>query len=691
LTPNAASDTVHPHVGRATGAESNRRVQEEPMHRVSRRWFGLAALAVVLSLVLPALAGVAAAQEDANVLRVHHLSYPDVVDPQKSSFTAEIDILQLAYEGLTRLDTELATVPGAAESWTYNDDATQITFTLRPDLTYSDGSPLTAENFRYAIERTCDPVTAGEYQYLLFEVVGCAEFAALGTDADGNPVEYTDQEYDDAKAALGATAVDDLTLRIDLTNPAPYFHTIASLWPFFPVKAEIVAEDPDNWWQEAENHIGNGPFAVTGIDQDQRWTFAANDAYWQGRPRLDGIEYRYVDDSAVALAAYQAGDLDIVQLQADQITEVQNDPELAEAYLAYPQAAIQYLAMALDQEPFNDKKVREAFAYAIDRETLCADLRSGDCLPTLSFMPAGLPGAIETEQYAFDPDAARQALAESSYGGPEGLPEIKLFYNSDYEERGTQSEWIAGQIRDILGVELTIEPMEGASLTALRKDPATHPQLLYFGSWYQDYPDPQNWLSAVWTCDSSLNTVGYCNEEFDALTEQGDTTIDAAARLGFYEQAGQILVDDLPAVFMLNPSGIFVVNPAVTGYTPTPNEVEWPGSASSLMTIGFGEPAEAALPADAAVGAAGTPAEAEQAVAAPADALDADGDGLEDSIELELGTDAADTDTDDDGATDGDEWYVHATGTRNPDTDGDGVLDGDEVANGTDPNDPNSL
>ena len=114
--------------------------------------------------MMPALATSTMAQDDANVLRVHHLSYPDVVDPQKSSFTNEIDILQLVYEGLTRLDTNQETVPAAAESWEYNDDATQITFHLRPDLKYSDGSPLTAENFRYAVERTCDPKTAGEYQ-----------------------------------------------------------------------------------------------------------------------------------------------------------------------------------------------------------------------------------------------------------------------------------------------------------------------------------------------------------------------------------------------------------------------------------------------------------------------------------------------------------------------------------------------
>src|SRR5215212_6500384 len=441
------------------------------MHRVPRFWSSLAALAVVFTLVMPALTTSTMAQEDANVLRVHHLSYPDVVDPQKSSTTPEIDILQLVYEGLTRLDTNQDTVPAAAESWEYNDDATQITFHLRPDLTYSDGSPLTAENFRYAVERTCDPKTAGEYQYLLFEIKGCTEFAGLATDPDGNPKEYT----------------------------------TAALWPFFPVKKEIAEKDPDNWWKRAENHIGNGPFTVTDVAEDQEWKFAANDNYWQGRPRLDGIEYRYVDEAAVALQAYRAGDLDIGQLQSDQIAEVNGDPELSPAFVTYPQAGTQFLAMNLAQEPFQDKKVREAFAYAVDRETLCAEVRSGDCLPTVSFIPAGLPGAIETDQYAFDPEAAKQALAESSYGGPDKLPEIKLYYNSDYEERGQQSEWIAGEIRDILGITLKIEPMEGAALTALRKDPKTHPQLLYFGSWYQDYPDPQNWYGVFWTCDSSLN------------------------------------------------------------------------------------------------------------------------------------------------------------------------------------------
>jgi oligopeptide transport system substrate-binding protein len=556
------------------------------MSPVSRRWARFAAIFAVIALIVPIVTMGTAAQEGGKVLRVMQDTYPDVVDPQKSSYAVEIAVLALAYEGLTRLDTNQETVPAAAESWEYNDDATQITFHLREGLMYSDGTPLTAENFRYAVERTCDPVTAGEYQSILFEIVGCAEFAGLGTDEDGNAVEYTEEDYEAARSALGATVLDDLTLQLDLTNPAPYYHTVAYTWVFYPVKPEIVAADPDNWWQTAENHIGNGPFVVTGIDEDQRWTFAANENYWQGRPLLDGIEYQYIEDAAIALEAYRTGDLDITQIEAPQIPEVDADPTLSEQFLSYPLGATYNLTMNLTQEPFTDQKVREAFSYAIDRETLCAVVRSGNCAPTLTWIPPGVAGAIESDAFGYDPDAAVQALAESSYGGPEGLPEITLAVNSDISGRVEEAEWIGGQIRDVLGVEVAIEPIDGTTQIALRKDVTTHPQLLYFGGWIQDYPDPQNWLSVYWTCDSTFaQRVGYCNEEFDALTDQGDTTVDPEERIAFYEQAGEILVQDVPGPFLFNDIGNFLVSPNVTGYTPTATEVQWPGQMSSLMTL----------------------------------------------------------------------------------------------------------
>jgi oligopeptide transport system substrate-binding protein len=556
------------------------------MRRTSVRWFHLAMVAALLALGIPWLATGTAAQEGDKVLRVQHAFYPDVVDPQKSSFTNEIDIMALVYEGLTRLDTNQETVPAAAESWEYNEDATQITFHLREGLKYSDGSPLAAENFRYAVERTCDPVTAGEYQSILFEIVGCADFAELALDENGDIREYTPDEYDEARSALGVRTLNDLTLQIDLTSPAPYFHTIAYTWVFYPVKPEIVAKDPDTWWKTAANHIGNGPFTVKRIVAEQEWIFTASEQYWQGRPKLDGIEYVYVADPAVALEAYRADDLDIIGVGATLLPEILGDPELSNQLLEYPIAGTIFLAMSLNKEPFTDQKVREAFAYAFDRETFCTEVQSGSCVPTLSWIPPGVPGSLETDQFAFDPAAARQALADSSYGGSENLPQIELTYVSDDPTEATRAEWVAGQYRDILGIALELKPSDGTTVFSMTKDAATYPQLLMYGGWFQDYPDPQNWLSVFWTCDASFaQAIGYCNEEFDRLTGLGDSTVVTEERLKYYDQAQHLVIDAVPGVFLFNPAGRALIQPDVTGITPTASESEWPGSLSSLMTI----------------------------------------------------------------------------------------------------------
>ena len=551
----------------------------------------LIAVIACLMLIAPSVPMLsAAAQDGGKVLRIHHATDPDVVDPQQSSFSNEIDVLALNYEGLTRSDTSLQTVPAAAESWEYNEDSTVLTFKLREGLTYSDGSPLTAERFRYAVERNCDPNVAGEYQSILFEIVGCEDFANSlapaeegGATPEASPVS---DAYETAKAALGVKAIDDLTLELTLIQPAPYYHTIAGLWVFFPAKQELIEQGGAEWWKDPALQLGNGPFQMTEYVEEQLIGFEANENYWGGRPKLDGIEYVYQGESAVALEAYNAGDLDIVQLDPQQLPAVQADPAQSAELVSYPVASTYNLAFNLTQEPFNDIKVREAFSYAFDRETYCTVIRSGDCTPTLSWIPEGIPGAIESDKFGFDPEAAVAALAESSYGGPEGLPEIRMFYNSDDAANTARAEWVAGAYRDVLGVEIVLEPTEGTALVALRKDPSTFPQMLLVGGWIQDYPDPQNWLSVYWKCDATFaQRFGYCNEEFDELVNQADVETDQAKRTALYEQASQILVDDVPGPFLYNLSNNVLIKPEVTGYEATALDVEWPGQFTSLLTL----------------------------------------------------------------------------------------------------------
>lgn len=312
-------------------------------------------------LIAPSIPFLTASAQDAGkVLRVHHITDPDVVDPQQSSFANEIDVLAVNYEGLTRLDENLQTVPAAAESWEFNEDSTVLTFTLREGLTYSDGSPLTVERFRYAVERNCDPNVAGEYQSILFEIVGCEAFAtsltadegAAATPAGSPEASPVGDAYETARANLGVRALDDRTLELTLVAPAPYYPTIAGLWVFFPAKQELIEQGGAEWWKDAALQLGNGPFQMSQYVEEQLIAFTANKSYWGGRPLLDGIEYVYQGETSVALEAYRAGDLDIVQLDPQQLPAIEADPQLSAELVSYPVASTYNLAFNLRRSSF---------------------------------------------------------------------------------------------------------------------------------------------------------------------------------------------------------------------------------------------------------------------------------------------------------------------------------------------------
>ena len=219
-------------------------------------------------------------------LRINLNSYPDIIDPQKSSFVNEIAHLKLIYEGLTRLDKDLKTVPGAAEKWEYNQDATELTFTLRDGLKYSDGSVLNAARFAYAIKRNINPETAGEYAQITDEIKGAPEWRSFQADANKTDEENAQAAADlaaavdasvkpmhaDGSDCVGETPADVYndagcnTLKLTFSRPAPYFHTVMSLWVTFPAKEENIAAGQENWWNSSKFQIGNGPFILRNLE-----------------------------------------------------------------------------------------------------------------------------------------------------------------------------------------------------------------------------------------------------------------------------------------------------------------------------------------------------------------------------------------------------------------------------------------
>jgi oligopeptide transport system substrate-binding protein len=546
---------------------------------------------MVLGFLIPGIATAAALQDTpgGKLLRVNWGDFfPETLDPQLSHSGQWAISGGLDFEGLTRIDEELQVVPGAAESWEFSRDGTILTFHLREGLVFSDGVPVTAEHFRYAVERMCSPDLESESAIQLFDIVGCEERFTRGGVSDSTPAASTGTP---ATVTLGVRAIDDRTLEIRFDQPAPYFPVVASIWGTIPLREELIEAGGPEWWANPATRIGNGPFRLVTYEADmpnQRLTYARNDTYWGGDTKLDGVEFVFLDyEDPATTEAYRNGELDINWPGEEILPAIEADPVLSRELLTLPVAGTYYYSFNLTREPFQDPQVRAAFAYAFDRDAYCRQLNfGGACTPTLSWISPGAPGHIETDAYAFDPQKAREALATSSYGGPENLPEITWYgiAGDPFEEQVGQ--WLAAQLRQVLGVELSLAFLSEEDYDALHEDDATWPQF-HESAWYAD-PDPRDWF-VVWRCGAEFNR-GYCNPELEALLDRADAELDPEARIALYEDAGHMLLADAPAIFVHTASNTMLVKPYVTGYSRTTPNGNWPGW-TNLLTVDVERPA----------------------------------------------------------------------------------------------------
>jgi oligopeptide transport system substrate-binding protein len=574
-----------------------------------RRTRTVAPLQVVLLLgmLVLGLTPAAARQESSSqILRINWGEVPETLDPQLSYF-GQWAMSGLDFEGLTRVDEELQIVPAAAESWAFSDDGLTLTFALREGLVFSDGAPLTAEHFRYAAERICSPQLDSRSATYLFAVIGCEElFTSLGA-ASATP-GVTADAVTAARARLGVDAIDDRTLEIRLKEPAPYLPAVAALWPFVPLRQDLVEAGGDEWWADPGTRVGNGPFRLESLVRegpDAHVHFARSDRYWRGRAKLDGITFTALEPDA-AFAAYQRGELEVIWPGEDRMPSIEADPVLSREIVSLPAPGLGFYTFNLTREPFQDKKVREAFAYAFDREAYCREMNYGSCAPTYSWIPPGQPGAIETDAYAFDPAKARQALVESTYGGPENLPEITWYAVEGDEGDAIEAEWFRQMFRQVLGVELTIAFVSEDQIDALYDGAsATYPQFAGHG-WFADLPDPVEWFPGSWDCQGEhyAKRVGYCNPELDALIAQADAQTDPERRLALYEEVGRLFVADAPALFAHTEYNVMLVKPYVVDYSRTTPNWNFPGWTDLVRVDLAPHEAEGAPPTSPESGAA---------------------------------------------------------------------------------------
>ena len=414
------------------------------------------------------------------MLRINLGSYPDIIDPQKSSFVNEIAHLQMMYEGLTKLDKDLNTVPGAAEKWEYSEDLKTITFTLRKDLKYSDGSPLNAARYAYSIKRNINPETAGEYAQITDEIMGAPEWRGCGEDAAVCEAAAAAARREHHAAPCGRHRLRgrERLRRCRVRHPEDHALQAGPVLPHGPVP---VGHLPG---QGREHHRGRRALVeqlqVAGRQRPvhPEEPGALREGSLHARTRTTGAASPRSTSStptspttAVAFEAYKNDEFDIVGLAAEDLAVVQADPVLSKEANIYPGSCTYALMFHQLKEPFTDQKVREAFAMAIDRETW---VRGRPVRPRLAdphLDPAGVTQATMPTRTAgaYDVEAAKKAIAESSYGSIDKLPPITATF-SDTPRNRTRWEWLAAKWKDVLGVEVKLDPVEPTTYTALTKD-----------------------------------------------------------------------------------------------------------------------------------------------------------------------------------------------------------------------------
>jgi oligopeptide transport system substrate-binding protein len=515
-----------------------------------RRLFYLVA---ALALLVPAAVQPAMAQQQPQDLTINALQgEPDNIDPNRSSFATEAAVIRQVFQPLLRFDSRLTPQPAAASSYDVSPDGTVYTFHLRPDGRWSDGQPVTAQQFEYSWKRILDPKLAAEYASFFVDagIVGADDWnSGKVPNADG----------------VGIRALDDFTLEVRLSHPFGPLPDLAALWVVSPLRSDIVEANPTGWTQDPSTYIGNGPFKMTEWVHQDHISFVPNPQYvangtWPV-PTLQRVTFLMVTSGEADYAAYVNGERDWTLVPDSVVPVVRQDSELNAQARQYNELTSFWVHLNNAKQPLNDVRIRRALAKAVDRTALIRDIASGVGLPLTSIVPPGMPGAQEGlgQELDFDPAGAQALLAEAGFPGGSGFPTLTYsFATTSANQR--RAEFLQAQWKQNLNINVQLNSMESKAYQAAFKDKNYE---LAFGGWGADYPDPQDWFNTLFGCKGGNNKYNYCNPTFDGLVAQADSGADLSERVGLYNQAQTILIQDAPVAPLFVRGRMVIIKPYV--------------------------------------------------------------------------------------------------------------------------------
>ncbi len=477
------------------------------------------------------------------------------LDPAGSIALTYLTYAADALDELLTFDEEGEIEYRAAESYEVNADDTVWTFHLREDARWSDGSPVTAEDYLNTIRRALDPASGSGYAVYLFPIRNAERIYNGEADLD----------------SLGVQAPDDDTLVFILEESCVYFLDLLRLPVYMPSSAKYADSADSGWDRDPQRSLSNGPFCLAEYVPDQYFVLERNEYYWNADAvSLDRITYRFYDDTQSMAYAYEAGEVDAASSLPSTIMELY---EGREDLIVTEQIASRYIYFNLDVEPFDDVRVREAFNLAIDREDLCR-IVGEDTVPSYHLVSAFLKDK-STGEYFVDEgiqpfeenvERARELLAEAGYPDGEGFPEVTYRYPS-LEADADTAEVIQEQLKQNLGIELRLEAQELQANYSARH--AGDFDLCRM-NWTADFADPYTYLSLLLS-DSTYNCSGIKDPEYDALVEQSDSETDPARRSVLLHEAEQRATGDAFYIIPLySTRGVNLVRPDLSGIRQIP-------------------------------------------------------------------------------------------------------------------------
>jgi oligopeptide transport system substrate-binding protein len=506
------------------------------MHRWRR---GVVSLNVVV-LLLGAACAPSPPPRPSAVLRLALASEPPTLDWTLASDGVSITVIENLMEGLTEYDDRLQPRPAAASRWDLSPDGRTYTFHLRDDVRWSDGRPVTAADYEYAWKRLLDPKTAAEYAYFLYDVV--------------NARDYNTGRITDA-GRIGVRALNATTLRVDLNRPVAYFPSLTTFTVTFPLRRDLL-ERYGARWTDPGRLVTNGPFTLAEWRHEYRVILRARPDYRQGKPAVDEVHFFVINDRSTALSLYETGDLDLTVLPPEAIPFYEQSPDVVRV----PLLRGYYYGFNVTAPPFHDRRVRQAFARAIDKSEFPHILKGGE-LPANSWIPAGMFAANPDIGLTYDPAAARALLAEAGYPGGNGFPPVTATYDTS-PVNTLIAENLQAQWKRSLGVTVALENQEWK--VYLKRLQTLAPPLYRLG-WGADYPDPDNFM-ALFTSQSGNNYTGWGNARYDDLIARAASMPDPDRRRQLYDEAQRMLTEeDVPIIPLFVVTLNYLVKPSVHG------------------------------------------------------------------------------------------------------------------------------